>query len=209
MSRCKVCRKDFTKRSMTHKICDSTECAIAYGETLRAKRISKEAKQDRIKTKARLIELKPRSYWKAKAGEACRKFVRERDYAKKCISCPTLLVRRLGSTGGDYDAGHLRGVGRAPHLEFDHERNIFGQCKHCNRDHHGSYPEARRGAIQRIGLAAVEALEADQNPRHYSVQDFKAMIDMYKRMTKQVIKDRKKLEDSWDKVSYHLGEHHG
>jgi hypothetical protein len=38
----------------------------------------------------------------------------------------------------------------------------------------------RIGLIERIGLPAVEALESDQEPRKYSIQDLKAIRDEYR-----------------------------
>jgi hypothetical protein len=40
-------------------------------------------------------------------------------------------------------------------------------------------PRARLGLIARIGLEAVEALESDQEPRKYTIDDLKAIKTKY------------------------------
>src|SRR4051812_20738631 len=78
----------------------------------------------------RKVALRSRKWYLATLKTAMHAFVRARDEGKQCASCDKILIK-LGRPGGDYDAGHFRSVGSAAHLRFD-ERNIWGQCKHCN-----------------------------------------------------------------------------
>ena len=89
------------------------------------------------------------------------------------------------SIGGCFDAGHYRSVGSAPHLRFD-ERNVHGQRKQCNRYGSGRAVDYRVGLIQRIGLEVVEALEADQQPKHYSIEDLIELRDKYRAKKKAI-----------------------
>lgn len=90
------------------------------------------------------------------------------------LSVPTILTR-TGKVGGDYDCGHFLSVGNAKHLEFD-PRNTAGQCKFCNMRRAGASSSYRPKLIERIGLEAVEALEADQTPRRLRTEDYKQII---------------------------------
>jgi hypothetical protein len=50
----------------------------------------------------------------------------------------------------------------------------------CNQHKSGNAVEYRLGLIARIGLARVEALESDQTPRHYTIEDLKQIKATYK-----------------------------
>lgn len=73
--------------------------------------------------------------------------------------------------------------------------NIWLQCKSCNA---GSARFARKGEtvsqafraglIDRIGLEAVEALEADHQPRKYTVEELKAITTEYRAKTRELKK---------------------
>ena len=154
------------------------ECARVHARKILAKQAAAEARQARREIRERKEKLKTRSDYYKEAAKAVRDYVRARDEGKECISCDTILIK-CGAVGGDYDCGHYRGVGRAKHLELV-EMNQNGQCKHCNRDQHGSYHEQRPKMIARYGLEAVEALEADQAPRKFTIDDLKAIKNIYK-----------------------------
>ena len=90
-------------------------------------------------------------------------------------------------TGNNVDAGHYRSVGSAPHLRFD-ERNCHAQSKHDNRYLAGNAVEYRKGLIQRIGLKAVEELEADNTPRKWSREELVQIRDKYRAKLKELKK---------------------
>ena len=166
---CPICHKPFVKQRMGQKAC-SIECAIILGQQAQEK-----AKRKEIK--ARKEQIKTRSDWTKEAQVAFNAFVRERDKSKPCICCGMPLT--LDAIGGGYDCGHYRSTGSAPHLRFD-ERNAHAQRKVCNRYGAGRAVDYRIGLIKRIGLAAVEALEADQEPRKYGIEELREIRNTYR-----------------------------
>lgn len=183
MSRCRICKAEFRKLRPLQAVC-SIDCAKEHSRKTSAKQALMEARKTRKEIRERKEKLKTRSDYYKDAAKAVRDFARARDEGKECISCDTILIKR-GAPGGDYDAGHYRGTGRAKHLELV-EMNQNGQCKHCNRDHHGSYLEQRPKMIARYGLAAVEALEADQAPRKYTIDELKEITAMYRKKLREL-----------------------
>jgi hypothetical protein len=165
----RTCRQEFVKRSMTHKAC-SPDCAAEYAKQQRQKAELKELR-------ARKLAIKPRSAWLKEAQAAFNAYIRERDKAQPCICCGQPLTAE--AVGGGYDCGHYRSIGSAPHLRFD-ERNAHGQRKVCNRWGAGRAVDYRIGLVARIGLAELEALEADNQARKYSVDDLKKIRDFYR-----------------------------
>lgn len=174
---CPICHKPFVKQRMGQKAC-SIECAIILGQQAQEK-----AKRKEIK--ARKEQIKTRSDWMKEAQVAFNAFVRERDKSKPCICCDMPLT--LDAIGGGYDCGHYRSTGSAPHLRFD-ERNAHAQRKVCNRYGAGRAVDYRIGLIKRIGIDAVEALEADQAQRKYTIEDLKQIRDTYRAKLRELRK---------------------
>jgi hypothetical protein len=154
---------------MGQRVC-SPACAAVHG-------IQETAKQSRKYTRERLAALKTRSDWLRETQAVFNQFVRLRDQlaGHACISSG----RPLDWSGNAVDAGHFRSVGSAPHLRFN-EDNCHAQSKHDNQYKSGNAVDYRIGLIARIGLARVEALEADQTPRHYTIEDLKQIKATYK-----------------------------
>jgi hypothetical protein len=168
---------------MTHKTC-SPACAEQYGIEVALKNAEKqkrkEAKDERLHTKERKEALKTTRDLIKEVQTAFNAFIRKRDCYELCISCnTTLLLDGQSLVGGAFDCGHYRSVGSAPHLRF-HENNAHGQCKKCNRWGAGRAVDYRLGLITRIGINAVEILEADQIPKHYSREDLYKLRSLYK-----------------------------
>ncbi|WVV47258.1 recombination protein NinG [Pseudomonas sp. NA13] len=115
-----------------------------------------------------------------------------------CISCgqsqEEIRAAQDWTVGGAFDAGHFMGKGARPELRLT-PSNIWLQCQACNS---GSYMHARKGytvsqgfrtgLIARIGLEAVEALEADHEPRKYTVEELKAITAEYRAKTRELKK---------------------
>jgi hypothetical protein len=178
------CGQRFKPTMSTQKVC-SVACAIAISkdsklQKVAAKAITKQARQD---LQERREKLKTKGEHLREAQTAFNAYIRERDrlagYA--CISSG----RPLDWNGNAVDAGHYRSTGAAPHLRFD-ENNCHAQSKHDNRYLSGNVAEYRLGLIQRIGLAAVEALEADQAPRRYTIEDLQAIKALYRQKLKDL-----------------------
>lgn len=172
-----------------------TWCSPECGLVIAKKRVAKKRKKeevarkakDRADTKARKEKIKTRTDYIKDVKTQFNKWVRLRDYGKTCISCESIL----GDTvlGGAYDAGHYRSVGSAKHLRFD-ERNVHGQCKKCNRWGSGMGADYRRGLVNRIGIAEVEALASDQAPRKYTIGDLIDLKRIYSERVKQLERNK-------------------
>lgn len=174
--RAKSCGIAFTPQRMGQHAC-SPLCAV---ELARAKREQAEtrARSDARKADRQKREkLKTRSDWIKEAQIAFNRYVRLRDAGRPCICCGRPLEH--GRTGGGYDAGHYRSVGSAPHLRFN-EDNCHAQTKQCNRYGAGRAVDYRLGLVDRIGIARVEALEADQKPRKHDIDELRAIRDHYR-----------------------------
>ena len=170
------CGQTFIPRSST-QVAYGLECALKLAEKARAKREAAEKKVERAATRAAKERLKTRRDYMKEAQAAFNAFVRERDKSQPCICCGQPLGS--GEVGGAYDCGHYRSVGSAPHLRFD-ERNAHAQRKQCNRWGAGRAVDYRLGLIRRIGIAAVEALEADDVARKWTMGELIEIRDRYR-----------------------------
>lgn len=183
MKKCRICKTPFDPKRPMQPVCDNDDCRYTYAkqqaEKSRLNREKKQREQDRKKRES----LKTRSDYIKEAQIAANAHARYRDKDLPCISCGTPLVASGNDWG--FDAGHYRSRGAAPHLRFD-ERNIHGQCKRCNRHLGGNYAAYRTGLIARYGNEYVEALEADNEPRHWSIDDLKAIRDEYRNKLKEL-----------------------
>jgi len=172
-------------RNTIQPTCYDFECQATYGEAHAKKVAAVREKRERQQLREAKERMRPRSFYVKLAQQWFNKFVKLRDMAAgyPCISSG----RPLDWSGNAVDAGHYRSVGSAPHLRFD-ERNCHAQSKHDNQYKSGNIVEYRKGLIGRIGLEEVEALEADQTPKHYSIDELKQLIAHYKMKCKQLSK---------------------
>lgn len=176
MKSCPICGNQFQKERMGQKTCRSFECAIAYGR-------QEQEKARRKENKAKLEAMESLPSLKKKAQTAFNAFIRARDSGKTCISCGNHLHSDL--SGGAFDCGHYRSIGSAPHMRFI-EENAHGQCKHCNRHLAGNHVEYRKGLIARIGIKAVEAIEADTSTRKYTRENLIEIARHYRAEAKRL-----------------------
>lgn len=185
---CKVCKAEYTPQRMGQKVC-SMACALTLGKAESSKiakrAVAKIQREQRKADKAKREALKTRSQWMKEAQTAFNAYIRARDADKPCICCG--LPMHSGDVGGSFDCGHYRSVGSAPHLRFN-EDNAHGQRKQCNRWGAGRAVDYRLGLITRIGLDRVEALESDQVPRHYTVEQLQAIKAEYSAKAKELRK---------------------
>ena len=184
--KCKACHHPFVPARSTQVAC-GIDCAMQLAHEKKVK----VAECDRLDTvrkdRARKAKLKTRREWEKEAQSAFNAYIRARDAGQRCICCG--LPLSAGDVGGHYDCGHYRSTGSAPHLRF-HEDNAHAQRKQCNRWGAGRAVDYRLGLIARIGLARVEALEADQEPRKYTADELRAIRDLYRAKLRELVKER-------------------
>ena len=180
--KCKACKTPFTPARSTQTAC-GIDCAMQLAHEKKVK----VAECDRLDTvrkdRARKERLKTRRDWEKEAQAAFNAYIRARDKDMPCICCG--LPLSAGDVGGHYDCGHYRSTGSAPHLRFN-EDNAHAQRKQGNRWGAGRAVDYRLGLIARIGLARVEALEADQVPRKYTADELRAIKAKYAAMAREL-----------------------
>ncbi len=184
--KCKACKTPFTPARSTQTAC-GIDCAMQLAHEKKVKLAECDRLDTVRKDRVRKERLKTRRDWEKEAQTAFNAFIRARDKDMPCICCG--LPLSAGDVGGAYDCGHYRSVGSAPHLRF-HEDNAHAQRKQCNRWGAGRAVDYRLGLIERIGLARVEALEADQEPRKYTADELRAIRDLYRAKMRDLVKER-------------------
>ena len=167
--KCSYCREHFQPFRMGQKAC-SVECAC---QVAREKREKEERKADKVKRD----KLKSRSDWIKEAQAAFNRWIRLRDDKEPCISCGR-------HHEGQYHGGHYLSTGARPELRFD-EANVHKQCQPCNTHLSGNLVLYRKALIAKIGLAEVERLESDHQPKKYSIEDLKAIKAEYTRKARE------------------------
>lgn len=199
--RCKACEVMFTPVRDFQAVCGSVECAITHGrnsiacQTKARKAIDQLERQE---IRIRKERLRRHGDYVQDATEAVQAYRRvyELSLGSGCISCgksqAEVEAAQGWKTGGAWDGGHFLSKGARPELRLL-EQNIWLQCKGCNG---GSSKYARKGEsvrnsfrlglIERIGLAAVEALEADHTPRKHTIEELKEITARYRAMTREL-----------------------
>lgn len=166
-----------------------TWCSPECGAEIAAKKVAKIKREEALKVrradKVAKESFKRRADWMAEAQRAFNTYIRARDAGKPCICCGKPQKSHDSISGHNVDAGHYRSVGSAPHLRFV-EDNCHAQLVACNRWGAGRAVDYRLGLIARIGLEAVEALEADQAPRKYTVDELKAIKAKYTALAREL-----------------------
>ena len=179
---CKNCGQKFIPFRST-AICCSYSCATQWVAARKEKLKKQEAKVERQLTKERKEKLKTRNDWIKECQVAFNAYIRERDKDKPCICCGKPLGE--SQVGGGFDAGHYRSVGSSPHLRFN-EDNCHGQRKYCNNWRSGNAVDYRLGLIERIGIERVEALEADNEAKKWTIDELKELKQKYKDKLKEL-----------------------
>lgn len=161
------------------------DCAIKIAIMRREKVVKTRAKEDCAAFKVRKEKAKRPQDLKVEAQRAFNAYIRARDLSAghPCICCGKPFEPQ--KFGGSVDAGHFLSRGSHPNLAFD-ERNCFAQRKNCNRPGGTTAAAFKLGVIGRIGLEAVEALEADTMPRRYRADDYRRIRDEYRIKLKEL-----------------------
>lgn len=187
--KCAECGESFRPFSSMVKWC-GPECGAAVALAKLQKAKTKAAAEDRRQTRAQLEALKTIPQLKKEAQREFNRFIRARDRlaGHACISSGRPLQwDTKGITGSAVDSGHYRSTGAADHLRFN-EDNCHAQTVHENRDRAGNAVAYRLGLIARIGLARVEALEADNAPIKWTRDGLREIRDTYRRKARELEK---------------------
>jgi DNA-directed RNA polymerase subunit RPC12/RpoP len=184
-TRCPNCKGKLLPKQRIHPECIDEWASKQEAKAARkAEREAKaRAKVDRAQTRARRRALETIPDLIRAAQKEFNAYVRSRDKDQPCICCGKPLGS--GEVGGGYDCGHFRSVGSASHLRFD-ERNAHAQRKQCNRWGAGRAVDYRCGLIDRIGLAAVEALEASNEPHKWTHEELRQIAATYRQKRKEL-----------------------
>ena len=185
LKKCKICREPFMPRNMGHVAC-KPDCAQIHGATVAAKQKAKAQRQERAQDKVKREGMKTYPQLIRETQSAFNSAVRLRDQLAgyPCISSG----RPLDWNGNAVDAGHWRSTGSAPHLRFNFD-NCHAQSKHDNQYKAGNAVDYRIGLIVRIGIARVEALEADNMPHKWTHDELRAMKAEFQAMARELKKE--------------------
>ena len=179
---CRYCKARFVPpaRHPGVRVC-SEGCGVALAEKMRAKVERANAAAARKDARQRLESMKGIPELIREADKAFCAFIRARDEGKPCICCGR--TSDAWTRGGTWDAGHYRSRGAASHLRY-HEDNCHRQLKQCNRR---AFDVAayRANLIERIGVARVEALEADNAPHKWTRDELIAIRKHYTEKLKE------------------------
>lgn len=178
---CPVCRNGFVPARPLQSIC-SWRCA--------AKKVKQDKAEERAQITTRKEAIKRHPDLIREAQIAFNAWVRARDAAQPCISCGT-PPPDLSQLHAGRDAGHYRSTGSASHLRF-HPDNVHGQCVKCNQWLSGNAVDYRIRLVARIGLARVEALEADNEVRKFTADQLREIRDTYRAKTKALKKEHER-----------------
>ena len=179
---CTQCGVEFRPSRPLQAVCGLT---CAKRSAIAAKKAKKAS--EREMTKARKESLKTIANRIEEAQTAFNAYIRLRDRLGgfACISS----ARALDWDGNAVDAGHYRSTGAAPHLRFN-ENNCHAQSKQDNRWLAGNAADYRVGLVARIGVAAVEALEADNAVHKWTHEELKEIAAKYRSKRKQLERER-------------------
>jgi hypothetical protein len=136
--------------------------------------VAKVAKEARTKLRADKERIKTRPQYIKDAQTWFNKFIRLRDKEKPCICCD-----RPNTNDIQWHAGHFLTTGARPEHRFN-ENNCHKQTSYCNNHLSGNVAEYRKRLIIKIGLQAVEEMERDHEPKKYTIDELKVIIQDYK-----------------------------
>lgn len=176
--KCKQCKTLFTPVRPLQYLCGEFQCTVDYANASKLRREASEQKKERKVRREAKINLKTRSEWLNEAQVEFNKYIRMRDANMPCISCGRFHT-------GQYHAGHYRTIGSSPGLRFE-ENNVHKQCSACNNYLSGNIINYRKNLIAKIGIEAVEQLEADQTAKHYTIDEIKEIKRIYQQKIKEL-----------------------
>lgn len=190
--KCAHCREWFHPAREGQTVC-CFECASAIGkkQATKAREAAKQKglqrqrdaeKKERAAWRKRKAAVKPLKHWEDMTQRVVNDYIRERDHELPCISCGTFETVQ-------WEAGHYRSRGKASHLRYN-EDNIHKQCHHCNVQMSGNQQQYRIGLVEKIGAERVEALENNNTPHRYTIEELEGIRRHYSALRRTLIKQR-------------------
>lgn len=198
-----ACKTKFTPTQLGQKVC-CWQCGLAVAKQPGNQKKARVAIDQRERREIKVRKEKLKKYGEhvedaTKAKQAYRR-VYELSIGSGCMSCgksqEQVQAEQGWKPGGAWDGGHYLSKGARPELRLE-DINIWLQCKGCNG---GSAKYARKGEsvrngfraglIERIGLQAVEELEADHRPRKYTVDELKQITAEYRLKLRELKKQQ-------------------
>lgn len=172
------CNVRFVPRAPWQEAC-SPECADRKVKADNAKQAAKQVRKQRQERREGLERLKTRGDHAKAAQIAYNRWRRLSQIAegRGCISC--------GTHNGKMNCGHFRSVGSAPELRFE-PLNTWLQCERCNTSLSGNLIEYRK-ALVILGVD-LDWLEGKHEPKHYTIDDLKAIKTEYSRRARELEK---------------------
>ncbi len=140
-------------------------------EKKREKQAQAKEKKERAPWRKRKAAVKPLRHWEDMTQRVVNDYIRERDHDLPCISCGTFETVQ-------WEAGHYRSRGKASHLRYN-EDNIHKQCHHCNVQMSGNQQQYRIALVEKIGAERVEALENNNTPHRYTIEELEGIRRHY------------------------------
>ncbi|HAT1562057.1 TPA: recombination protein NinG [Raoultella ornithinolytica] len=177
--KCKICNEWFYPAYPNIRWCSpehGTALAIQLHEKKKAKERSQEQQQqlqqhkkERAIWRQRKDAVKPLKHWIDYTQRTVNDICRETALAngEGCISCDT-------RNANAWHAGHYRTTAAAGHLRFN-RININLQCDVCNTHKSGNIEAYRAGLVKKYGETAVQALENNNTPHRWTVEELKAI----------------------------------
>ena len=165
--KCRICKELFTPFRPL-QVCCTAGCAIELAQKARTRKEAIEHTQAKERIKTRGDHAK-------EAQAAFNAYIRARDADLPCVSC--------GRHSGQRHASHFYATSIRPNLRFD-ESNVHASCAQCNKWMHGNLIPYRVELLNRIGKEELGRLDADIEPKHYSIEELKNIKDLYKKKIK-------------------------
>lgn len=150
-----------------------------------------------------MARAKTRKGQKAELDKIFSQFIRQREADAsgytQCVTCKRKFHWK------DLDAGHF--VGRR-HLSTRYdERNVWPQCRGCNRFRNGNLDEYALFLLNRFGQSVLDELnQRKHQTTKMSVLDYEHLIRVYKDKLENIGKDQCQYCGGWFKsLSTHQG----
>lgn len=183
--RCKICRVKFTPQFENHRWCcpeHGAEFALLELEKKKEKQRKAREKKERAAWRKRKAAVKPLKHWEDLTQRVVNDYIRERDHDLPCISCGTYVTVQ-------WEAGHFRSRGAASHLRYN-EDNIHKQCHRCNDELSSNAIPYRIALVEKIGSERVEALENNNKPHRFTLEELESIRRHYSALRRALVKKR-------------------